>query len=357
MTIGSVILKIIENMSQNQNTKTVIVTGAAGYIGGATCIALKNKGYRVVGVDKRPLPKHLESYVDQFVNECFTHPFSLEHLERKPFAVIHCAGTSLVGPSIQNPYEYYDNNVAKTLKYLDYIRRWAPDIKFVFSSSASVYGDPLGMVLFEESETNPISPYGESKLMTEMMLNWFSKSYGIKYVSFRYFNACGAVEGGLHGQEPNATHIFAKIFEAGINGGEFTLNGVNFNTRDGTCVRDYIHVSDIAEAHILGIDTNIEGIYNIGTLKGHSNLEIFTAVESFLIDNEVLHRGIVCHFDAHREGDPATLVASPQKLKTDTGWSPKRNLDIIIEDLYDWYMSRTYNKMKQRSLPDIHPAL
>ena len=137
-----------------------------------------------------------------------------------------------------------------------------------------------------------------------------------------------------------------------MNDGDFTLNGVDFPTRDGTCVRDYVHVSDIADAHVLGIDTDIEGIYNIGTLKGHTNLEVFTAVETFLMNEEVLTHGIVCHFDVRREGDPAALIASPEKLNTDTGWKAKRNLDNIIEDLYNWYMSKAFNKMKikQRSL-------
>ena len=199
----------IETTHTNPNTNTVIVTGAAGYIGGATCIALKKNGYRVVGVDKRKLHTHMEHYVDHFVNECFTHPFSLEYLEHKPVAVIHCAATSLVGPSIENPSEYFDNNVAKTLKYLDYIRRWAPNTKFVFSSSASVYGEPIGMILSELSETKPISPYGESKLMTEMMLERFKIAYGLKYVSYRYFNACGAVEGGNMVKSP-MLHIYLQ---------------------------------------------------------------------------------------------------------------------------------------------------
>lgn len=357
MNNGSAETRSIETMSQNQNIETVIVTGASGYIGGATCIALKAKGYRVVGVDKRKLPEHLKPYVDQFVNECFTHPWSLEHIETEPFGIVHCAGTSLVGPSMENPWEYYDNNVSKTLKYLNYIRTWAPDVKFVFSSSASVYGDPEGAILFEGSKTDPISPYGESKLMVEKILHRFKMAYGVRYVAFRYFNACGAVEGGAHGQEPEATHIFAKLFEAAMSSGEFTINGANFPTRDGTCIRDYIHVSDIADAHVMAIDTCVEGIYNIGTLKGHSNFEVFTSVENFLIDEEVIHKKIVCHFDARREGDPATLIASPDKIHKDIGWKAKRNLDNIIEDLYDWYMSRTFNKMKQRSLSDIHPAL
>lgn len=347
-----------ENMLQNQNTnKKVIVTGAAGYIGGATCIALKAKGYTVIGIDRRPLPDHLSMYVDTFEKCCFTDVWSLMHVESKPLAIIHCAGTSLVGPSMKNPYEYYNNNVSKTLKYLNYIRNWSPDTKFIFSSSASVYGDPLSAILFEESDTAPISPYGESKLFTEKMLHSFNMAYGTRYVSFRYFNACGAVEGGIHGQEPNATHIFAKIFEAAINDEPFTINGWKFNTRDGTCIRDYIHVSDIAEAHVLGIDTDIEGIYNIGTLKGHSNLEVFTAVNDFLIDNQFINKHIVCSFDSPREGDPATLIASPEKLQKATGWKAKRNLNTIIEDLYNWYASKTYDKLKQRPLNDIQPAL
>ena len=119
-------------MSPVQNTKNVIVTGASGYIGGTICIELKKQGYTVIGIDRRPLPKHLESYVDQFVKACFTHPWSLEHIENGPVAVIHCAGTSLVGPSIRNPHDYYENNVIKTEKYLDYIRRWSPFTKFIF---------------------------------------------------------------------------------------------------------------------------------------------------------------------------------------------------------------------------------
>lgn len=357
MTNGIVMEKIIETMYQNQNTNIVIVTGAAGYIGGATCIALHEKGYRIIGIDVRKLPTHLKPYVDVFINECFTHPFSLEWLEKKYVAaVIHCAGTSLVGPSVTNPSEYFDNNVAKTLKYLDYLRRWAPQVKFIFSSSASVYGEPIGMILTEGSETKPISAYGESKLMTEMMLERFKIAYGLKYVSYRYFNACGAVEGGEHGQEPDATHIFAKLFEAALDGKYFTINGADFPTRDGTCVRDYIHVSDIADAHVLAIDKDIEGIYNIGTLKGHSNLEVFDAVEKFLIDNEAINNKIVCHIDVRREGDPATLIASAEKLLADTGWKPKRKLNDIIESLYDWYNSKYYHRLK-RSSNVIQPAI
>jgi UDP-glucose 4-epimerase len=343
-------------MSQNQNIKTVVVTGASGYIGGSTCIALNRKGYKVIGVDRRPLPEHLESYVDKFENVCFTHPWSLEEVE-KADAIIHCAGTSLVGPSVTNPHEYYENNVCRTEKLLNHIRLWNPNAKFIFSSSASVYGDPLGMILFEGAETKPIAPYGQSKLMTEMMLEWYAKAYKLKYVAFRYFNACGAVEDAIHGPAPDGTHIFAKVFEAAMTGQPFTLYGATYPTRDGTCIRDYVHVMDIVDAHILGIDKDIEGIYNIGTLKGSTNLEVFDAVETFLIDEEYLNDSMICNIDPPRPGDATAVIASPEKLQSATGWKAKRDLDTIIKDLFYWYASPTFNKLKQRSISDIHPAL
>ena len=342
-------------MSQQQNIKTVIVTGAAGYIGGAICIELKNQGYRVVGVDRR-ISQHLNPYYDEFIQDDFIGEKSLKSVaQNMPDAIIHCAGTSLVGPSMTNPAEYYDNNVAKTAKYLEHINKYSPKTKFIFSSSASVYGDPeKSHMLFEKSDTNPISPYGESKLMTEMMLNWHNKAYGLQYVSFRYFNACGAVEGGIHGQEPNATHIFAKIFEAALNDEPFTMYGIDYPTKDKTCIRDYIHVTDIAKAHIIAIENNIKGIYNIGSVKGHSNLEVFVKTENFLRDKERINDGIVFNVAPRRNGDPAILIANSEKLQSETSWKPECDLDKIIEDLFDWYDSRSFQKMTKRS-PAFNP--
>jgi UDP-glucose 4-epimerase len=337
-------------MSQQQNIKTVIVTGAAGYIGGAICIELKKQGYRVVGIDRRVSP-HLKSYYDEFIQCDFIDTKSLNCIaDNIPNSIIHCAGTSLVGPSMTDPIEYYENNVAKTAKYLEYITKYSPGTKFIFSSSASVYGNPeKSHMLFEKSDTNPISPYGESKLMTEMMLNWHNKAYGLQYVSFRYFNACGAVEGGIHGQEPNATHIFAKIFEAAMSNEAFTMYGIDYPTKDRTCVRDYIHVTDIAKAHILAIENNLKGIYNIGSVKGHSNLEVFVKTENFLLDAERIGDGIVFNVAPRRDGDPAILIANSEKLQSETSWKPECDLDKIIEDLFDWYDSRAFQEMAKRS--------
>jgi len=319
--------------------RTVIVTGAAGYIGGAISIELHRQGYYVIGIDRRPLPEHLTKYFINFVQDDFNGPKSKLELLSLPAAIIHCAGTSLVGPSVKNPEEYYDNNVSKTLSYLTNVRRYSPTSKFIFSSSASVYGAPeTPIALTEKFQTKPISPYGESKLMTEMMLKSFSNAYGFKSVSFRYFNACGAVANGLHGQEPGATHIFARLFESIKTNTPFYLYGTDYNTSDGTCVRDYIHVTDIAKAHISAIEHNIEGIYNIGAVTGYSNLEIFKAVGRHFSKNlsiEVVNK---------REGDPAYLIADSTKLTNDVNWQPENTIINIIKDLDDWYNSDNYVK-------------
>lgn len=326
--------------------RTVIVTGAAGYIGGAISIELHRQGYYVIGIDRRPLPEHLTKYFVNFVQDEFNSPKSKLELLSLPAAIVHCAGTSLVGPSVKNPEEYYDNNVSKTLSYITNVRKYSPTTKFIFSSSASVYGDPeTNISITEKTQTKPISPYGESKLMTELMLKSFREAYGFKSVSFRYFNACGAVADGLHGQEPEATHIFARLFESIKNNIPFYLYGTDYNTADGTCVRDYIHVTDIAKAHISAIEHNIEGIYNIGSLTGYSNLEIIKAVGKYFAKNlsiEVVNK---------REGDPAYLIADSTKLKNDVNWQPENTISNIIKDLDDWYNSDNYAKRTKAFTP------
>lgn len=325
---------------------TVIVTGAAGYIGGTICAKLSEKGYSVIGIDRRDLPSHLYQHINHFLKVDFTHEFSLRRIDRKPLAVIHCAGTSLVGPSIENPSSYYDNNVVKTLKYIDYIRSHSPYTKFIFSSSASVYGDPNGVKpITEDFDTKPISPYGQSKLMTEMMLKSYKNAYDLKYVSFRYFNACGALSNGLHGQDPDATHIFARLFESIKNDTQFYLNGNDYPTKDGTCIRDYVHVEDIANAHIIAIEKDIEGIYNIGSDTGTSNLEIIKQVGKFF------GKTLTTEIQERRIGDPAFLVASAKKLYNDTGWKAEHSIKKIIKDLNDWYDSENYAKRTKAIIP------
>ena len=260
---------------------TVVVTGVAGYIGGQTALLLKDAGERVVGIDRRPLPPHLKNVCDRFVQEDFSSKHALSTIvQERPDAIVHCAGTSLVGPSIANPAEYYENNVKNTFELLELVRRAMPRTKFVYSSSAATYGEPVMLPVHEVDPAEPVSPYGQSKLMVDMMLESYHRAYGINYVSFRYFNACGADPKGRHGQEPGATHIIARVLEAMRDDGEFVLNGVTFPTPDKTCVRDYVHVEDIARAHSLAIYHDVpSGVYNLCSNNGTSYQEIIAAAE------------------------------------------------------------------------------
>jgi UDP-glucose 4-epimerase len=328
-----------EIMSQNQNTKNIVVTGASGYIGGITSIKLKEQGYNVYGIDLVE-KSHLNKFFDEFVRGDFTDYSSYLLIKKvKPDAIIHCAGTSLVGPSMQHPGLYFHNNVSRTNLLLNFIKDEAPNAKFIFSSSAAVYGSWGSDPYREFSETRPVSPYGESKLMVESQLAWYRKAYDLKYVALRYFNACGADHQGRHGQDPEATHIFAKLFESVEKDIAFNLYGSDYRTKDNTCIRDYVHVEDIADAHIKCIDTDVRGIYNLGSLKGTSNLECLEYVEKYLKTEIVVN---VC---PKREGDPAVLIADPTKFKVATGWSAWRTLPMIVSHLKAWYSSETYKSL------------
>ena len=193
----------------------IIVTGISGYIGGQTALTLKDNGYEVYGIDRRPLPEHLREFENTFLLQDFSTNTALGWIaHNQPQAIIHCAGTSLVGPSIESPREYYQNNVVNTMVLLDYLLEHVPEARFVFSSSAAVYGIPLLTPCQEVDPCDPISPYGESKRMVEQMLISYNRAYKLDYVALRYFNACGADSKGRHGQEPGATHIIARVLES-----------------------------------------------------------------------------------------------------------------------------------------------
>lgn len=316
------------------NKKTVLVTGAAGYIGGQTMLALRDHELTVIGVDMRALPRHLVSVPDRFYQEDFSTSPGLEILrQHKPQAVIHCAGTSLVGPSMSDPELYYRNNVCKTKTLLDYVVKIAPRTRIIFSSSAAVYGEPVITPCQESDPPLPMSPYGDSKLMVEMMLAAYNKAYGLDYVAFRYFNACGADSQGRHGQAPGATHIIARVLESLRDGLNFTLHGTDYATADGTCVRDYVHVEDIALAHHMAIYDEVPtGVYNLGTAVGASNREIIKAAE------DVTGRDLQYTLASRRAGDPAVLTASSQRFNLVSGWVPRYNLHEIIQHAWAWYV-------------------
>jgi UDP-glucose 4-epimerase len=311
----------------------VIVTGASGYIGGHVALKLKDAGHTVIGIDRRPCPNHLVDVYSKFVHGDFVGKDALsEVVKAQPTAIVHCAGTSLVGPSIKNPAEYYDNNVAKTLVLLNLIRQAIPRCRIIFSSSASVYGTPVMTPCHEVDPKEPISPYGESKMMIEMAMQSYHTAYGLDYVAFRYFNACGADSLVRHGQEPSATHIIARVLESLRDDKEFVLNGNKYPTDDGTCVRDYVHVEDIARAHVMALDPTIRaGVYNLGTNQGTSNQQIIDAAER--ITGKKLN---VC-IGEPRAGDPAVLTASADKFNRVCPSWKIYGLDDMIIHAWTWY--------------------
>lgn len=310
----------------------VIVTGAAGYIGGQTALMLKDQGHEVCGLDIKKQPEHLQCF-DHYIWDDFASDVALPQiLKWRPDAIIHCAGTSLVGPSIKHPDVYYDNNFVKTKKLCEYLLAFEHTPRLIFSSSASTYGNPIMTPCQEVDPTEPISPYGQSKLMVEWLMKSYQTAYGLDYIALRYFNACGADPKGRHGQEPGATHIIARVLENTKGGQPFVCNGNDYETPDGTCVRDYIHVADIAQAHIIAMERSVpSGVYNLGTATGASNLEIVNEAET------VVGHSIPVNFGPRREGDPAILTADPSKFIQTTGWKPTYKLADIVQHAWNWY--------------------
>jgi UDP-glucose 4-epimerase len=311
-----------------------MVTGATGYIGSHVCKHLKQEGYEVVGVDLVER-EHALKFMDDFVNEDYNSVECFTAL-KKADAVVHCAGTSLVGPSVLDPAEYYVNNVAKTANFLDVIRHMGRPPVVVFSSSAAVYGNPDVDVIRENTAWQPMSPYGQSKAMIEIMIADISRAYHINCMNLRYFNACGAdVDAGELGQAPGATHIIARLLESVRDNKEFSLYGSNYPTPDGTCIRDYVHVDDLARAHCLAIqylmsDVGASCSINLGSGRGYSNREVICAVRDFIGPVRVVEHD-------PRPGDPARLVASNDLAKMYLGWSPEYDLETIIKSAWKWY--------------------
>ena len=318
--------------------RKILVTGGCGYIGSHVARAFKQHGDQVILLD-REYRVHTMKGMDSFIANDYASPVALSSMVMyEPDVIVHCAGTSLVGPSVTDPGEYYDNNVAKTIAMLNVIKDMPKKPVILFSSSASVYGEPDSFPITEDAPVQPISPYGQTKAMIEHILNDYSRAYGIHSVCFRYFNAAGA-EPFTHdlGQEPGATHIIARALEASIAKKPFVINGGHFSTDDGTCVRDYIHVWDLASAHIQAVSFLLDdypqpGAYrfNLSTNTGVSNREIAEYVRR--------KYGLDYIFGPMRAGDPATLIASAAKAREVLGWTPQySDIDTIVDSAYKWY--------------------
>jgi UDP-glucose 4-epimerase len=322
-------------------SRTIIVTGGCGYIGSHVARAFKQNGDTVYIVD-RVMRKHTLKDMDGWIINDFSSDESLAFIINiEPDVIVHCAGTSLVGPSVTDPAEYYLNNVTNTITMLNVIKDMPKKPTVMFSSSASVYGIPDRLPISETDTKSPISPYGNTKRITEILLADYCEAYNISSVCFRYFNAAGAMPNTFDlGQEPGATHIVARVLEASLAGRAFTINGDDFNTPDGTCIRDYVHVWDIAIAHVKGAEfissvTNSKHpaamIFNLGSNAGVSNKQI--------VDYVAGRYGLVhVNFGPSRLGDPDELVADPHSAWDLLGWYPKHsNIETIIDSAYSWY--------------------
>jgi len=311
----------------------VAVTGAAGYIGGQTVLKLQEAGHEVYACDTTRASPVLNQaartwVIGDMAGSDWLHCLTQNQMD----ALIHCGGTSLVGPSVVDPEIYYRNNFVKTKSLVDHLHKHSPQTRIIFSSSASVYGDPVMTPCQEIDPIMPISPYGESKAMIEWLLNSYHNAYQTPYVAFRYFNACGADSKNRHGQASGATHIIARVLESVRDHKEFTIYGDKYPTRDGTCVRDYVHVEDIAQAHVMAAENLIpQGVYNLGSNKGYSNRDIVNMAEHVTKQQVKLVMGTA------RPGDPAELVAHVEKVSSVSDWKPQYSIIDMIQHAWAWY--------------------
>lgn len=313
----------------------ILVTGGAGYIGSHTTYFLQKSGHSVVVVDnlsyghERVVPSGLLRVIDLRDTEKLVALMRQEHFD----AVIHFAAFISVGESTQAPEKYFTNNTAGSLSLFEAMLQ--SDLKrVVFSSTAAAYGIPERDPITEDLPFAPINPYGESKVMTEKILEWLDRYREFRSIRLRYFNACGAEpEAGLGELHDPETHLIPLILQAVRTGKPVTLFGDDYPTPDGTCIRDYIHVSDLAEAHVLAVEHLINGgasnVFNVGTGHGHSVKEVLESVE------RVTGKKVPHTVGPRREGDPPRLVANSQKLQTTLGWKPTRtDLDRIVDDAW-----------------------
>ncbi len=315
----------------------VVVTGGAGYIGSVVVESLLEQGHAVLVVDN--LAKgHRDAVPGQadFAHVDLAESARLAHLmsDFGTDAVVHMAAYSLVGESVTDPAKYYDNNVGAGLSLLTAMR--AAGVKrMVFSSTAAVYGEPAKQPIEESDPTAPTNPYGETKLAFERVLRWYGAAYGLSSISLRYFNAAGASVRNGERHDPE-THLVPLVLDvAAGRRPDITVFGNDYPTRDGTCVRDYIHVLDLAAAHVAAVQALHPGgtcrSYNLGCgEQGYSVLEIIESASA------ITGRQIPVTFAPRRAGDPATLIASSQSIHRDLVWSPRYDLQQIISSAWEW---------------------
>ncbi len=317
----------------------VLVTGGAGYIGSHAVAALLEKGEQVVIVDNL-YQGHRDAVLGGklYEGDLRDGDFLAKVFEENDIdGVIHFAANSLVGESMKDPGKYYHNNVYGTLCLLEQMQK-AGVSRIVFSSTAATYGEPERVPIDEYDRTVPTNAYGETKLSMEKMIRWFDVAHGIKFVSLRYFNAAGAHESGKIGEDHSPeSHLVPLVLQVALGQREFiSVFGDDYATEDGTCIRDYIHVSDLADAHILALERLRQGgdsaIYNLGSGNGYSVKQVID------VSREVTGHPIPAKIEARRAGDPAVLIASSERARKELGWAPKRDkLEAIVKSAWEWH--------------------
>ena len=320
---------------------TVLVLGGAGYIGSHAVDQLITKGYDVAVVDnlktghKESLPDKARFYQGDIRDKAFMEDvFTKENIE----GVIHFAASSLVGESMEIPLDYFNNNVYGTQVVLEVMEKY--NVKsIIFSSSAATYGEPKVIPIEETAATNPESTYGETKLMMEKMLKWCDKAYGMRFVALRYFNVAGAKLDGTIGEDHNPeSHLLPIILQTALGQREkFTIYGEDYETPDGTCIRDYVHVVDLIDAHILALEYlqagNSSNTFNLGSSTGFSVKQMLEAAR------EVTGKEIPATVVSRRAGDPSTLIAASDKAREVLGWKPQyTDVNKIIESAWNWHV-------------------
>ena len=318
-----------------------LITGGAGYIGGTVTRLLLARGHQVTVYDNLCHSKRLAVPKDAtFVEGDIADRSLMESILRRTGfdGVMHFAALIEAGESMRRPEIYFRNNTASTLALLEAMLATGHD-RLVFSSTAACYGEPEKTPILEDARLAPTNPYGESKLLIEHMLTWMNLIHGFKYASLRYFNVAGAIEGYGEAHEPES-HLIPLILDVALGRRtNIKIFGRNYPTPDGTCIRDYIHVQDLAEAHLLALNAlseqNSRLIYNIGNGQGFSVLEVIDSVR------RVTGRPVAVEECERRPGDPAVLVASSEKIKSELGWKPQfTELDAIIASAWEWHQRR-----------------
>jgi len=312
----------------------VFVTGGAGYIGSICTEELLNAGHAVTVYDD--LTEGHRSAVDSRASFVLGRPDEPDHILKavksaRPDAIMHFAANALVGESMTNPKKYFHNNVVNGIKLLDAAVECGVK-KFVFSSTCATYGPPDRVPMTEDLPQRPINPYGESKLMFEKILHWYQRVYGLEFIAFRYFNAAGAsAKFGEHHRVE--THLIPNVLMVALGQKPACdIYGTDYPTPDGTCIRDYIHIVDLAQAHILGLQPGKEGFYNLGNGDGYSVRQVIQTCE------KVTGQKISAVEKPRRPGDPPKLVASAGKAIRELGWKPKfPKLDEIVSTAWAWH--------------------